>query len=131
MRRTRLVIGGLLVVTCLAVALAFALQRAVRQPPQQLIYPGATLVSSHQRTRLWPLRLRQDLTLYASDPFPAVYQWYSLRFQLGTERHGNAGCINLSGSQPSAFTERTISVNLCQMQDRQLIQVTQFVNLMP
>jgi hypothetical protein len=108
-RRWLLLSAGLvgLGITVLAVVAALALLRADD-------YPDALRVSSQQRYQLTPrLYLRRDAVYRTTDPFPAVYNYYSSRLDLGPESRAMSRCILLESARTWLFLHRYTGATIC------------------
>jgi hypothetical protein len=116
-----LFLGGLLLagLTILAVDRAREVTR----------YPGAVQLSSHSNYRGLPRQYRWDDAYQTTDPFIQVYNWYSVQFDLGSERRALGQCILLEGSQSQITGERHISVLLCDTPTGRMIFVTRSTSL--
>jgi hypothetical protein len=87
-------------------------------------YPGAIPLSSHNNYSGLPFEYRWDDTYLTTDGFTEVYNWYSVKYQLGAESRANDRCILLDGTNEQRLGRRTISVILCNTQDGQMAFVT-------
>ena len=90
----------------------------------QARYPGATAVSSHSNYSGLPFEYRWDDSYLVRDNFTAVYQWYSITFNLGAESRANGDCIELDGESTQLRVKRTINVMLCTTPVGQRVYVT-------
>lgn len=117
-------IMGILLVTAV-VLLSIFIQRQ-RQAAQ---YPGSIPLSSHSNYRQLPSHFRWDNTYRTLDPFPNVYNWYSVRFDLGTEKRANGKCILLEGADAALIARRYMSVLLCNTPTGQMIFVSRSTSL--
>jgi hypothetical protein len=87
-------------------------------------YPDAELITEHNNYSGLPFNYKWDNTYHTTDPFPAVYNWYSTGFDLGVEAKAIEGCIYLEGSQKKLATTRYMSVLLCDTPTGRLIYVS-------
>jgi hypothetical protein len=92
---------------------AFMLLTIMNTDRDQARYPGATAVSSHSNYSGLPYEYRWDDSYLVQDNFTAVYQWYSITFNLGAEARANGDCIELDGQTSQLKVKRTINVLLC------------------
>jgi hypothetical protein len=91
-------------------------------------YPGATPISTHYKQRL-PYSFRWDNSYHTADPFPKVFNWYSTKFDLGSENRAISNCSQLQGPQPQLVGEGLMSVILCDTPTGRLIYVTRYASL--
>jgi hypothetical protein len=89
-------------------------------------YPGAAQISSETMVRYTPgLVVKRTNSYRSSDPFPAIYNWYSQRFDLGPEAHAQGNCILMARSFTSFWVLREqITVTLCSTPNGQMMFVT-------
>jgi hypothetical protein len=89
-------------------------------------YPGAELVSSETMVRTTAgLAVKRTNSYRSSDPFPAIYNWYSQRFDLGPESHAQGTCILMARSFTSFWLLREqITVTLCGTPNGQMMFVS-------
>jgi hypothetical protein len=87
-------------------------------------YPGAMQVSSHSNYAGLPFEYRWDDSYRTSDSFKAVYNWYSVTYELGAEARANGSCILLVGDRPSLLLTRYYNISLCGTQQGQMIFVS-------
>jgi len=85
-------------------------------------------MASHSNYSGLPSGFRWDDTYRTTDNFIEVYNWYSVKFDLGAEARANGRCLLLEGTQEQFFLERSITVFLCNAQDGQTIFVSRFTN---
>ena len=105
--------AGVLTGAILAVAAALGIVLASNQY-QAADYPGSVLVADHTLSKVWPaLVFRRDTSYRSSDPLPAIYNWYSQRFRLGTERRAQSACITLERSNTWWLAQEYIGVTIC------------------
>ncbi len=77
-------------------------------------YPGSAAVADHRLYRWTPsLYARRDTSYRTFDLFPAVYNWYSGRFQLGPEARAESACITMDRSRPWLFLDQHVVVTIC------------------
>jgi hypothetical protein len=87
-------------------------------------YPGSVPLSKHSNYRGLPFEYRWDNSYRTSDNFTDVYNWYSVKYDLGAEARANGDCILLEGSHTQLAFSRHISVFLCNTRYGQMIYVT-------
>lgn len=87
-------------------------------------YPGSTLISSHSNYKGLPLEFLWDDSYLTADNFTAVYNWYSITFDLGSEARAAERCILLEGTNTNVAISRHISVFLCNTPGGQMVYVT-------
>jgi hypothetical protein len=93
-------------------------------------YPGATMVSQHSRaTFAGHPSLRLDSSYRTTDPFPAIYNWYSVGFDLGTESHAQGGCILLGNTHSMLLLRHHMSAMICDTTDDRMIFVERTISL--
>ncbi|MCB0036235.1 MAG: hypothetical protein KDE51_19525 [Anaerolineales bacterium] len=102
------VITLLLFFTCggLIVASFYADRQAGR-------FPGAEVVSSHNNYSGLPYQFRWDDTYAIDADFRTVYQWYSTRFDLGSESAANGGCVYAETYEQRFVADRYVGVLIC------------------
>ncbi len=78
-------------------------------------YPNAKYVAGQTLYKYTSnLTLRSDASYRSNDEFNKLYHWYSVGFQLGTERYGQSKCILLARSSQFLWRiEQNMSVMLC------------------
>ena len=124
-----LLLGCGLIVLGVILGLAAVVGLLVRQERDASRYPGAVQISSHSNYRALPRQFRWDDSYRTSDPFPEVYNWYSVGMDLGPERRANGGCILLEGLKNRLRVERYTSVLLCDTPRGRMIFITRSVSL--
>lgn len=87
-------------------------------------YPGSVALTGHSNYSALPSQFRWDNSYRTTDPFPAVYEWYSTTFDLGSEARALGECILLDGTAGAFVVERYTSVVLCDTPTGRLIYVT-------
>jgi len=87
-------------------------------------YPGSMPISSHSNYKGLPFEYRWDNSYRTSDNFTDVYNWYSIRFDMGAEARANGDCILLEADNAQVIFERHISVFLCSTRYGRMIYVT-------
>ncbi len=103
---------------------AFVLLNVMNKDRDQARYPGATTISSHSNYSGLPYEYRWDDSYLVRDNFTAVYQWYSVTFNLGAEARANGDCIELDGQTKQLRVRRTVNVLLCTTPVGQRVYVT-------
>lgn len=87
-------------------------------------YPGALLLSQHNMYVPLPRpHVRQDTSYRTQDDLPTVYNWYSNRFNLGSERLAQSNCIHLLRSNTTLLFRRNMSVSICDTRNGRMIFV--------
>ncbi len=78
-------------------------------------YPGAAYIAGQTLYKhTSSLTVRRDVSYRSNDEFNKLYHWYSVGFQLGTERYGQSKCILLARSSQLLWRiEQNMSVMLC------------------
>ena len=89
-------------------------------------YPGSIPISSHSNYRGLPFEYRWDDAYQTTDNFTTVYNWYSVKYDLGAEVGAVEKCIILDGTADQWVAQRHISVSLCNVPAGQYIYVTRF-----
>ena len=94
-------------------------------------YPGSARVAGQNIYKFSPnLTIRRDTAYRTSDPFPAVYNWYSNGFQLGPESYAQSNCIQMTDSVTQlGVLQRQMSVMLCDTRGGRLIFVMRSLSL--
>ena len=106
-----------------------SLGTAVHNNRQLGRYPGAIPIVDHSNYSALPAEFRWDNSYRTSDPFPDVYEWYSINFELGTEARALGECILLEGSQKQLAWRQYTSVFLCDTPRERLIYITRSISL--
>lgn len=96
----------------------------ISQDRQSARYPDAEPVSKHENYSGLPFEYKWDNAYHTTDPFPAVYNWYSTGFDLGPEARANGRCILLEGSEKRLAATRYMSVLLCDTPTGRMIYVS-------
>ncbi len=104
--------------------MAALLMKVISLDRQAAQYPGSTPTSSHSNYKGLPMQYRWDDAYRTTDNFAAVYNWYSITFDLGAEQRANGRCNYLEGTKKQFIAQRTISVFLCNTDEGQLIYVS-------
>ena len=88
-------------------------------------YPGATQIADATVTHYTPNFSMRRTTVYRSaDPFNKVYNWYSVRFDLGPESYAQSSCILMAKSVTTGWVfDEQMSVMLCQTPKDQMMFV--------
>lgn len=103
--------GGLIAVFFFIAA--FALLAVLNRDREGARYPGAALTASHSNYSGLPFSYRWDDAYLVDDNFTAVYEWYSLKYDLGAESQAIGGCIYLDGTRGQRFLRRYVTVLVC------------------
>ena len=120
---------------CGALALLFivalcALTGAVAWRDRQAArYPGSLPISSHSMYKALPNEYRWDDTYLTTDNFTTVYNWYSVKFDLGAEARAMEKCTTMEGQNPQLVLNRITTVSVCNTPDGQLIFVSRTTSL--
>ena len=88
-------------------------------------YPGATQIADATVTRYTPNFVMRRTTVYRSaDPFNKVYNWYSVKFDLGPESYAQSNCILMAKSVTTGWVfDEQMSVMLCNTPNDQMMFV--------
>jgi hypothetical protein len=94
-------------------------------------YPGATQIADETTTRYTPNFVMRRTTVYRSaDPFNKVYNWYSVKFDLGPESYAQSNCILMAKSVTTGWVfDEQMSVMLCNTPNDQMMFVMRSVLL--
>ena len=111
-------------ITLLFFIAGFSLIAILNQEREVARYPGAVPVSSHSNYTGLPFEFRWDDSYIVRDNFTAVYNWYSITFNLGSESQANGNCIQLDGQQEQYLIERHVIVLICKTTKGQRIYVS-------
>jgi hypothetical protein len=120
----RLFVGCGLLLLILLFTVAFGLVSFITQDRQQAQYPGSVSLSAHSNYKGLPRSYRWDDSFRTNDEFRAVYEWYSLKFNMGAESRANGSCILLEADDQYFRAERFISVFICGTPEGQLVYVS-------
>jgi hypothetical protein len=124
-RYNRKILTGCGLFVLLAAAAVISLTALViSQDRQSARYPDAEPVSQHENYSGLPFNYKWDNVYHTTDPFPAVYNWYSTGFNLGPEMRGNGRCILMQGSEKRLAATRHTSVMLCDTPNGRMIYVS-------
>jgi hypothetical protein len=96
----------------------------IAQDRESARYPDAKPISSHENYSGLPFNYKWDNSYHSTDPFPAVYNWYSTGFNLGPEMRANGRCILMEGSETRLTATRRMSVLLCDTPTGRMIYVS-------
>ncbi len=102
----------------------FGLIAVMDQEREVARYPGAVPVSSHSNYRGLPFEFRWDDSYLVHDNFTAVYNWYSITFNLGAESQANGNCIQMDGQQEQFLIKRDVIVLVCKTEKGQRVYVS-------
>jgi hypothetical protein len=88
-------------------------------------YPGATMVADQNVTHYTPNFSMRRTTVYRTDdPFNKVYNWYSVKFDLGPESYAQSNCILMAKSATTGWVlDEQISVMICNTPKDQMMFV--------
>jgi hypothetical protein len=112
-----------LVAVMVLVGLLFLIAGNDRRDAQ---YPGSIPISSHSNYRGLPFEYRWDDAYKTKDNFTTVYNWYSVKYNLGAEVGGIGKCIVLDGTGDQWIAQRHINVSLYNGPAGQMIYLTRF-----
>lgn len=112
-----------------AIGLCGILTLAFAQDRQAAKYPGAASIASHSNYKGLPREYRWDDTYLTTDNFTTVYNWYSIKFDLGAEARALEKCTQLEGSTTQLMIKRHLTVSLCNMPQGQMIFVTRSTSI--
>ena len=125
----KLMVGCAGVILLLVALIGSGLIYFAAQQRQAVRFPGSVLVSSHANYAGLPTHLRWDDSFRMNDSFTRVYNWYSTKFNLGSESRANGECILLEGSNQYIVIEQYMSVFLCQTDNGQVVYVSRFTSV--
>jgi hypothetical protein len=92
-------------------------------------YPGATIITNHSNYSGLPYQINWNNSYISSDNFTTIYNWYSVKFDLGAESRAIERCILLEGPMDLYLLRRHISVLLCNTPQGQMIYVNRSTEL--
>lgn len=93
-------------------------------------YPGALQISDHTTYQFTPtLYIRRDTAYRTDDPFPDIYEWYSIKFQTGPEARATGSCNELDQSTTWLVVQRDVTITLCDTPEGRLMFVMRGVSL--
>ncbi len=126
----RWLITGLIALALAAASLAALLGLAAWHFYFAADYPGSARTSDHAIYGYAPLSIRRDTAYLTTDEFPAVYNWYSVGFELGPEQRAQSGCILMARSQTTlGLLRNSMSVTLCDTPKGRMVFVMRHVQL--
>lgn len=114
---------GIFVLLAVTAVIAFA-AAIISQDRESARYPEAEPITRHENYTGLPFNYKWDDTYRTTDPFPAVYNWYSIGFNLGPEMRANGRCILMEGSERRLAATRYTSVLLCDTPNGRMIYVS-------
>ncbi len=114
---------GLFVLLGLTAVIAFAVI-LLQTDREAARYPKSEPISNHENYSGLPFSYKWDNAYRSTDPFPAVYNWYSTGFDLGPEMRANGRCILMEGSRKQLGSTRHMSVMLCDTPEARMIYVS-------
>lgn len=120
----RVLLGCGLLLIIFFFAVAYGLVVLVQQDRALVRYPGSTPLASHSNYASLPRTYRWDDTFRTQDDFTAVYNWYSLKFNMGAESRANGSCILLESNDHFPRGQRFMSVFICGTAKGQLVFVS-------
>ena len=116
--------GCITIIILLFFMTGFGLIAIMDQERELARYPGAALVSSHSNYKGLPFVFRWDDSYLVHDNFTAVYNWYSIKFDLGAESQANGNCIQMDGQQDQFLIKRDVIVLVCKTEKGQRVYVS-------
>lgn len=121
-RRRLLALGAALMLIALVAACAVGASEGYLAAD----YPGAQRIGSDTMLRSTTgLAVKRTSVYRSSDPFSAIYNWYSQRFDLGPEAHAQGGCILMGRSFTTLWVvKEQITVTLCGTPNGQMMFVS-------
>ena len=120
----RIAIGCGILLILFFFVVAFGLLEAINRDREVVQYPGSVPIAAHSNYSNLPRSYRWDDTFRTDDEFRAVYEWYSVNFNMGSESRANGTCILLEADDEYFRVERFISVVICGAPDSQLVFVS-------
>ena len=120
-RRSAALVLFLAVALCACAGLGPLLYRVY----QATEYPGATQIADETITHYTPnFSMRRTTAYRSADPFNKVYNWYSVKFDLGPESYAQSNCILMAKSVTTGWVfDEQMSVMLCQTPNDQMMFV--------
>ncbi|MCA9942209.1 MAG: hypothetical protein KC449_01945 [Anaerolineales bacterium] len=103
--------------------IAFGLVALVKHDRALVRYPGSTAVAMHSNYGSLPRSYNWDDTFRTDDSFHAVYEWYSVTFDMGAESRANGSCILLETDNEYFLVKRFMTVTICGAAEGQLVFV--------
>ncbi|GJM41849.1 MAG: hypothetical protein DHS20C20_21310 [Ardenticatenaceae bacterium] len=119
----QIIVGCGLIAILFFFGLAFGLVELVQRDRQTARYPGASTVAVHSNYTGFPRSYSWDDTFRTNDGFHAVYEWYSITFDMGAESRANGTCILLETDNQHLLVHRFMTVTICGTQNGQLVFV--------
>jgi hypothetical protein len=113
----------------LGICLGGILMLSLIRDRQSVQYPGAVPIASHSNYKGLPYQYRWDDSYLTTDNFTAVYNWYSVTFDLGAEARAIGRCTSLEGTNEQFVVKRHVTATLCNTPDGQMIFVTRSTSL--
>lgn len=114
--------GFLLIISFFVIA--FGLVSFVKQDRRKVQYPGSVPIATHSNYASLPRTYRWDDSFRIDDEFTAVYNWYSINFNMGAESRANGSCILLETDNQFLRAERFMTVFICSTLEGQLVFVS-------
>lgn len=119
----RLLLGCGVLLLVFFFGIAFSLVELIQRDRESVRYPGATAVAAHSNYSSLPRAYNWDDTFRTNDGFHAVYQWYSVTFNMGAEARANGDCILLETDNETFLVKRFMTVTICGSPGGQLVFV--------
>jgi hypothetical protein len=120
----RLLAGCGLLLIIFFFVVAFALVALLNRDRGLAQYPGSTPLSTHSNYASLSRAYRWDDTFRTQDDFTAVYNWYSINFDMGAEARANGNCILLETNDQFFRAQRFMSVFIRGTPEGQLVFVS-------
>jgi len=109
--------------------IASSLIYAIRQDRRAAQYPGSIPMSEHNNYKRLLTQYRWDNSYKTDDSFNDVYNWYSVKFEMGAESRANGNCILLEETDQWLRMERYMSVFICGTPKGQMIFVSRSTSI--
>ena len=119
----RIVVGCGFLLIIFFFGIAFGLIELVKRDREAVRYPGSTYIAMHSNYNGLPRSYNWDDTFRTTDGFHAVYEWYSVTFNMGAESRANGGCILLETDAQYLLAKRFMTVTICGAPEGQLVFV--------
>lgn len=126
----RKILAGCGILALVAITAVIALTAFfIAQDRESARYPDSKSITEHDNYSGLPFQYKWDNTYHTTDPFPAVYNWYSTGFDLGPEMRAMSSCILMEGSEKRLAATRYMSVLLCDTPTGRMIYVSRSTSL--
>jgi len=114
------IMAGLSLVT-LVILLGYGFYRV----QESIIYPQATILSSHRLSAPPHLLFQQRFSLRSQDETPQVYAWYARNLGIGGEEAATGQCSQMGSNQSFLFLRRRLSLTICDSKNGRMIYIQQ------